>query len=61
MDYNLQYEKNNNNIINLKYKTLPKLQSDLKDKLPPNEDWAMLEFLDNENINVSKIKNKNKK
>lgn len=58
MDYNLQNEKiKNDNIINFKYKTgLPKIESDIKDKLPQKEDWTMMEFLENQNINISKNK-----
>lgn len=61
MNYNLQDEnKTKININNLKEKTeLPKLRSDLKDKTPQMEDWAMLEFIDNEINNISKIKNLN--
>lgn len=60
MDYKLQDEKNDENVvINFKHKGFPKLQSDFKDKLPQKEDWATLEFLENENITMSKTKNKN--
>lgn len=58
MDYNLQNENpKNDNIINFKYKTcLPKIDSNIKDKLPQKEDWTMMEFLENQNINISKTK-----